>query len=500
MKLSNYLPKTERAYPWWVAAAWCWPLLANAGHVVSHRESLLSLSILCGLVAYPHRVNLFRAMTVLLSPALLYWTAFLAVMGGFPSAAAVQAAVGTTASELRDGMGLGLAHATVLVELVLLTMVLVLPTRPRTPPAWHRLAGTLAFVSLAGACVHTRLLTSPAIAHPGLVALEAVDSWVGFHLLQGRQAPTPLPHVRPGVFVFVVGESARWDAFFGQEAAPGSSVERLRNRLKDPSQGWSLPPVCASANGTYRSVPLLLTGYSPAEASAASTAPSWIGRAWSAGARTVRLSNQSLDVYTENVFDTVVPPPQGTAPPDGWLVTALDKELSQRPARGTQPLVILLHLTQAHFEYFRRYPGGESAQRTEDEHYDQAIEYSAKVLLDVMSRLDALPEPGVLVFTSDHGEGLPRDGTGLLRHLGPDVSPAEVWVPGFIAYNREGAAYAPLPEQQPPRVAHRSVTHLFGSALTGEPFMPTGADVIQTHKGTMSCGTFPLFDTHASRR
>lgn len=457
---------------------------------------MLSVALLLALWAYPRLDKQFRRATLALTPVLLYWLGYAAVMGGPPSEAAVQAAVGMTGSEFRDGLTLGLGPS-VLIETALLAGLALARPRERVAPAWQRTLGAATLACVAATAVGTSGSAGPvAFGHPARTAVEAVGAFVDLKLLNARQPPTPLGPLRPGVFVFVVGESTRWDAFFGTARAPSPAVQQLRQRLSDPAKGWALPPVCASSNSTYRSVPLLLTGYSPAEAQQARTAASVFARAHASGAQTVRISNQALDVFVESSFDTVVAPPLGTATPDGWTSDALGDLLRKRTP-ADKPLVVFLHLMQAHFEYFRRYPGGDAQQRTEDEHYDQAVDYSAQVLLKLLGQLDALKEPALLTYVSDHGEGLRRDQTGLLRHLGPVLSPAEVWVPAFVAYNAQGSSYAAAPATQPSRVAHRSMTRLYAGALTGQPFVLQEADLIRTVEGNAECKDFGVVDASA---
>jgi glucan phosphoethanolaminetransferase (alkaline phosphatase superfamily) len=112
------------------------------------------------------------------------------------------------------------------------------------------------------------------------------------------------------------------------------------------------------------------------------------------------------------------------------------ERITQQPA--------LKHLYGEHFYYEKRYPGGlfgtEPSDLANDAlvtlRYERAAEYGAHVLLMAANLLDAQKEPAFLVFTSDHGENLPTDGTGKRYHAGPSSGKFDTIVPALVLWNQ----------------------------------------------------------------
>jgi glucan phosphoethanolaminetransferase (alkaline phosphatase superfamily) len=97
-----------------------------------------------------------------------------------------------------------------------------------------------------------------------------------------------------------------------------------------------------------------------------------------------------------------------------------------------------------HFYYEKRYPSGlfgpepagMSADALMEVRYARAAEYGVRVLMLAAAVLDEQTEPAFLVFTSDHGENLPSDGTGKRYHTGPSSGRFDTTVPALVLWNK----------------------------------------------------------------
>lgn len=304
--------------------------------------------------------------------------------------------------------------------------------------------------------------------------------------------------------VFVVGESLRADALMDNGRGPWS--QRLRERLA-AGLGARAPDACASSNATFFAVPRLLTAVDPADAVRAETAPTILALARAAGARTAWLSNQEDWVVVETGHDVMIKTAAGymAASLDETLVRALDDFVLLNPAG---PRAVLLHLHGQHFDYDDRYPAGFlgplpaglSGDAAEEQHYQRAAEYGAKVLLDAADILDRQTEPAFLIFTSDHGENLASDGTGKKYHAGPVSGRFDTTVPVLLLWNRAFAQtgrlkrVAALLQPRPPGdlLAHRDVARAW-LLLTGMPgeLAPLSPALTLSGDRIVPCATLP---------
>jgi glucan phosphoethanolaminetransferase (alkaline phosphatase superfamily) len=283
-------------------------------------------------------------------------------------------------------------------------------------------------------------------------------------------------HAKEGLGVFIVGESLRADSLM--QDSRGLASRALANRLR-AGLGVRLPDACSGSNSTFDSVPRLLTAVDVTDVNGAMRNPTLLAMAKAAGAKTAYINNQETWVVPESGHDLL----QQTS---SMQVNAYDEvvieALSDFVVRsGSGPKAAVLHLYGEHFYYEKRYPSsffaaepvGLSADALMEVRYARAAEYGAHVLMLAAAVLDQQTEPAFLVFTSDHGENLPSDGTGKRYHAGPSSGRHDSIVPTLILWN---SAFLSSGRTQPLNgllgakglIAHRDVARAW-LALEGMP-------------------------------
>lgn len=121
---------------------------------------------------------------------------------------------------------------------------------------------------------------------------------------------------------------------------------------------------------------------------------------------------------------------------DDQLPKALDRWLG-RDAQPRQLAVV--HLAGSHYNYSDRYPerfnrfhGGNEMVDT----YDNSIVFTDDVLARLMARVDAMPTPAVMFYSSDHGENLNDFGDGNIQHSCREFTRYEIEVPMLFFANQ----------------------------------------------------------------
>lgn len=242
-----------------------------------------------------------------------------------------------------------------------------------------------------------------------------------------------------GVAVFMVGDSMRADALMVEGRGPYSTA--LKQRLSE-GLGATLGNACAGGNGTFTSFPKLITFSEGVDPASAEGRPTLLAIAKAAGAKTAYINNHEIWVVPELGHDlnqklsTV-----NSTVYDEMAVDAMGDFIAREKSES---LAILLHLYGQHFFYQDRYPaslfgpeaGNLSKEALDEFRYHRAAEYGVYVLLKAMEVLDQLDAPAYLVFTSDHGENLPSDGTGKTFHAGPVNGRHDTYVPALVLWNR----------------------------------------------------------------
>jgi glucan phosphoethanolaminetransferase (alkaline phosphatase superfamily) len=260
--------------------------------------------------------------------------------------------------------------------------------------------------------------------------------------------------------IFVLGETFRYDALKNLKSG---ALDSLRQRVAG-GLGVILPKVCASADSTAVSVPMLLTGTSPEHQPDAATAPSGLARLAAAGYRTAFISNQGLHFFSDEKRDFVWNA-KGYANQYDDAMLPIASTFMARNSQVNKAVVI--HLMDSHAAYEDRYPPtaepvGLDKEQTEALRYSRANAHTLEVLDHIAAMIDALPTPAFVVYVSDHGENLWADHNGMHFHISARTTAVAGYVPSFVLWNAAFArAYQPTARLQrllaAPSVAHVDV-------------------------------------------
>jgi glucan phosphoethanolaminetransferase (alkaline phosphatase superfamily) len=331
-----------------------------------------------------------------------------------------------------------------------------------------------------------------------------------WHHEQGyrRRAARPSTHVTaPMLAIFIVGESVRADGYGPNQEDRGPASRQLAQRI-DAGLGSWLPTTCASADGTYLSVPMLLTGTPPSSRDEAAAAPTVLGILHADGFSTAWLANNESggdgrerghDLYA-GVY-RINPDALDSDGLDRWK---LDEDMIPAAkafaGKVDRPKAMILHFIGSHAPYEWRYPAnyfpaepaGLGTVERADLRYARSLEYGARTLLQVAAILDSTTAPAFLVYTSDHGENLPRDHSGFLLHLGPRTNQVDGTIPSFLLWNKAMAdtgrpAQALSKLTRVKQIAHADVAKLF-LGLTGVMPIPVEPTIDPKIWGRISIG------------
>lgn len=403
---------------------------------------------------------------ILMLPLTLGWLGAVAVTGMGPSTASLASVTNGAYREVMTASRVVLmSHAFQIVAgmVVLGAFVMgwaLLRLRPAVPQRGVAvifllalLPGSAAVLDAGGFREYAKLAGSE--ARVGVVWLshlemlkEAGRILVNQTAMEGRAGSEPVRSVDqavkafdmlPGVGVFIVGESLRADALMKPGRGPWS--ELLARRIKD-GLGLRLPDACAGGNGTFVSYPRLITAVDVADEVGAGGGPTILAMARAAGARTAYINNHEIWVVPEAGHDfTQKISSMDVNTFDEVAIEAMGDFLKRTDAPSK---AVLIHLYGQHFFYEQRYPAalfpgepeGLGSDALSELRYQRAAEYGAKVLLQAAEELDRLHSPAFLVFTSDHGEHLPSDGTGKRFHAGPTSALGDSVVPVLVLWNK----------------------------------------------------------------
>ena len=505
-----------------------WPL----GHGrLLHPGPVAVGALFCALLlaAVPGRGLRWSAwLLVLLLPSTLAWTATVAVTGVGPSLASLESLTAGAYREVVDAAGLALRLPSfgVVATLTIVCAGLALRQARRSAPARSGLVAVL-FLAM--------LLPLLLVAHDarwgrGLARWFGPESHISVPLLfqlgstqsllsdmldrailpDSRQPKRPRHasaarvdfQAEPGVAVFLVGESLRADALMRPGRGPAS--DELARRLAS-GLGLRLSDACAGGNGTFVSVPKLLTLATAADPSLADGQPTLLALAKAAGARTAYVNNHEIWVVPEAGHDWQQKLSSSYFSASDEQAIAVVEDFVQRTHAPTR--AALVHLYGQHFPYHERYPAGLfpsepaglSGSALDELRYQRAAEFGTQLLLRLARFMDGLAEPAYLVFTSDHGENLASDGTGKQFHAGPVNGRHDTTVPVLVLWNRAFAdsgrpqRLAALARQAQP-LAHRDVAaawlHLLGAPGPLAPTVPVltwGAAQPGDRPGVLPC-------------
>ncbi len=266
-----------------------------------------------------------------------------------------------------------------------------------------------------------------------------------------HQAVSIRPDSVPEVYVMVIGETLRADELaiygYGRNTTPHLSSDSI------VTLGLvTFRDALTMSNTTHKSVPLLLTPVaSQGSFDSLYCSRGVISAMQEAGFATAFYSNQRrngsfidyLGTEAQEVHFIKDSVALNANPLDEELVALLERKLQTTPDRR---LFIVLHCYGSHFDYRDRYPqqfarmgdtGYPNAVKEFKQQlvnaYDNTVLYEDYVLGRIMAVLHDSGRPGVMLFTSDHGEDIFDDARNRFLHASPIPTYYHLRVP-FIAW------------------------------------------------------------------
>jgi glucan phosphoethanolaminetransferase (alkaline phosphatase superfamily) len=269
---------------------------------------------------------------------------------------------------------------------------------------------------------------------------DLMDSWLDNRQIlasrssgAGRNIPRE-QRVRTRIdAIFVLGETFRFDAL---KDIKSGSLAALDQRSR-AGLGVLLPKVCASADSTAVSVPMLISGTSPDHQQDAANAPSGLARLAAAGYKTAWISNQGAVFFEDETRDFIWAAKGYASEYDEALLPIASTFL----ARNSQiNKALLIHLMDSHAAYEDRYPPmaepvGLDAEQTEALRYRRANAHTLQLLSTIAAMIDGIPTPAFAVYVSDHGENLLADHNGMHYHFAARTTAVAGYVPSFVFWN-----------------------------------------------------------------
>jgi len=387
--------------------------------------------------------------------------------------------VSATWEELRGLLGLGQAKWILLPLIVFLALYLYLAWRLPDSPIFSGKTYLAARALL--------VLSVPATVYAASNTLQLVDGialnpLVGSLMFFAGQLPRSVAEIHGAavekipyharrtessgeeVHILIVGESARrgsWSVY-GYQRPTTPYLERIKGETFLLKNAW------ADANLTSLAVPMILTGMAPLELKhKAKYRGNLLDVVKEAGYSTTWLVNQDIDVsttlgITADHFESPPDPDPGPFSrhlPDGTLLPAFHREID----RAGAPRFIGMHITESHWEYYRRYPPsfqrfgtakrlnvgsvffdpGTALEGDLTDAYDNSVLYGDWFLEQVIEAARALKVPATVSFVPDHGESLPAFDAGVSGHGGPIYSAAQFQIPAFVWVNEAYRAAHP---------------------------------------------------------
>ncbi len=258
----------------------------------------------------------------------------------------------------------------------------------------------------------------------------------------------PPPHEEPLTLVLVIGESARaanWSLYgYHRETNP-----LLRQWIERYPDNTILYRRAFSAGCATRvSVPSMLSVAGAKEFDRFYKYPSVFRVFRAADLRTFAASTQPATGYYESLANMILADAevsrrvQGSrTPTDDGLLPILEDYLDE----DTPVRLIVLQLQGSHLNYADRYPQHYDHFSGDDrvDAYDNSILYTDLILDEVFQRLRERPEPGLVIYASDHGENLNDSGDGNLSHGAKGTTTYEVAIPMVLYFNEAFAKAMP---------------------------------------------------------
>ncbi len=438
-------------------AAWVCPTIALLlGDLPRERMGAALLSAVSSgalLAALPPRgFRTARSITLTLLPLSWLWVAYVTLNGSGPTAVdALTTLVNTNTAEASGALRLMVNPASIFIGLLqaILLIASYFGGAIRFGAASRAvLAATLAWIMI-GAWAQV-LLSGP------IRVLPTSNDWQNFpygslaeligagfshpellrrHAQVDRRVPVEARVTQSIDSIFVVGETFRFDRDLSA-VRKSSAWSAIQMRL-DEGLGALLPKVCASADATAISVPMLLTGVSPQNADQAAGTPSGLARLDAAGYATAWISNQDDNWLADEHRNLVWLSKGFNGVYDDVVLPVMSAFLHRKDPRNKG---LVVHLIDSHAPYLDRYPptpepGGLDAEQIEVLRYLRANEHTLRILAQIGSMLDESEKPAFAVYVSDHGENLLADHNGLHFHIGARTTAEAAYVPSFVFWN-----------------------------------------------------------------
>ena len=250
------------------------------------------------------------------------------------------------------------------------------------------------------------------------------------------------------VYVFVIGETARYNSFsingYSRETSP--MLSKTKNLI-------SYSDLFSEANITSSSLPIILTRASANDYKRAFVEKSFVDAFKEAGFKTIWIANQSesngfirrISKDTdEEIFLPIDFDPSKNLDEKMWkyLLEVLKKE--------DKKVLIVFHTLGSHFTYDNRYSATYekfkpslkgnfdynmvSAKNKEMfvNTYDNSILYTDFFLATTIQKIDSLNAISALIFVSDHGENLFDTPENVALHGGSKFTKYDLHVPFFV--------------------------------------------------------------------
>jgi glucan phosphoethanolaminetransferase (alkaline phosphatase superfamily) len=471
-------------------AAWVCPTMALIGGglptdriIAAFCAAALSGAVLSALPVTGFRVA--RLLTVIVLPLSWLWIGYVSLNGMGPTSIdALGALANTTVAEAWTAVHLianGKSICIGILQAALLATSYVCGT-----PRQTLYGGAIGAASLVALMVNAwipRLVPNAPSFLPGRDDLQNIpygslwdmlDTWVDHRTVLGQRLPPGMERripkearVQEDIDArFVLGETFRFERSgnLGEERRAWSALnERFRAGL-----GVMLPKVCASADSTAVSVPMLVSGTSPEHQGDAARAPSGLARLAAAGYETAWITNQGRGFFDDEKKDFFWMAKGYANQYDDALLPIATAFLNRQPRRNK---ALLIHLMDSHAAYDDRYPpmaepDGINAEQREALQYTRANDHTIMLLAKIAAMIDATPTPAFAVYVSDHGENLLTDHNGIHYHIGARTTAKAGYVPSVVFWN-SSFLHASKPDERlrqfvaAPSLAHADVYNIW---------------------------------------
>jgi len=250
------------------------------------------------------------------------------------------------------------------------------------------------------------------------------------------------------VYVFVIGETGRYDSYsingYSRETSP--MLSKTKNLI-------SFSDMFSEANITSSSLPIILTRASAKDYNRAFIEKSFVDAFKEAGFKTYWIADQStsnsfIRRISKDTDEEYFMPIDFDS--DNNYDEKLWKYLSDVLKKEDKKVLIVLHTLGSHFRYNFRYPPSYEIfkpsfkgsfdynmvsvknKKTFVNTYDNSIVYTDFFLATTIKKLDSLNAVSALVYVADHGENLFDTPENIVLHGGSKFTKYDLHVPFFV--------------------------------------------------------------------